>query len=81
MTPQEQASHAIKVGLEYRYDGRKDVVTDPAIVAALGICYDLCDRAGIKHEMGRVDREVRADIVDAFAEIIRTAWEEPPHDR
>lgn len=46
---------------------------DWAQCAALAIASDLSDRRGIKHGMTAVDPDVRIDLVNAHADIIRTA--------
>ena len=46
---------------------------DWAHAAARGILADLTDRRGIKRELEGVDEEVRIEIVDSIAEIIRYA--------
>ena len=68
----DRSERDLKMGTEYPYDGERPEV-DWAHRAARGIARDLCDRGGIKHEMGRVDEAVRRDIVDAHAAIIRRA--------
>lgn len=48
---------------------------DWAHAAARGVIADLQDRRGIKHELerGNLDEDIRAEIVDALAAIIREA--------
>jgi hypothetical protein len=58
-------------GVEYPYHGKKP--KDWAEAAALGILYDLSDRGGIKHELSAVDDEIKAEIVEKMAAIIRAA--------
>lgn len=75
-TPELRAEHDLERGLKYPYHGNPP--KDWAEAAALGICADLCDRSGIKHEMRAVteddeDREISRDIVESFAAIIRAA--------
>lgn len=67
------AQRALRVGVKYRYAPRYPV-RDAADRAALAICYDLCDRGGIKWEMQKVDDSVRRDIVKALAAIIRETF-------
>ena len=62
-------------GEEYPYHGQKP--KDWAERAALGILWDLSDRRGIKHELDEVDQDVRVEIVQKMAEIIRAASSEP----
>ena len=61
----------ISKGVEYPYHGQKP--KDWAETAALGILWDLSDRGGIKHELEEVDDEVKAEIVEKMAAIIRAA--------
>lgn len=46
---------------------------DWAHAAARGIFYDLGDRAGISNEMDDIDNDVRIEMVEMAAEIIRQA--------
>lgn len=73
----DQAAHSLKHGQEYPYDcddyGKADPAKDWAHSAARGILADLNDRGGIKHSFVDIDAEVRADIVESLAEIIRKA--------
>lgn len=66
------AERACDKGVDYPYDGHRPE-KDWAHKAARGVLYDLSDRGGIKHGLRDVDREVREDIVDALADIIREA--------
>lgn len=47
--------------------------TDWAHQAARGVLADLCDRRGIKQELNGLDEDVRIDLVESLADIIRTA--------
>ncbi len=67
----------LKMGSEYPFDGERPQV-DWAHLAARAIARDLGDRAGIKHEMGKVDDDVRCEIVDAHAALIRAAYKLVP---
>lgn len=58
-------------GVEYPFHGKKP--TDWAEAAALGILWDLSDRGGIKHELDGIDDEIKAEIVEKMAAIIRAA--------
>ena len=51
------------------YTGR-----DPARRAVLGILSSMLDRRGIKHALHEIDQDVREEIVETFAEIVRTAY-------
>lgn len=46
---------------------------DWAHAAARGILASLTDRRGIKHELDAVDEDVRAEMVETFAAVIREA--------
>lgn len=63
-------------GYIYPYHGKKP--TDTAEHIALGILYDLSDRRGIKHELAAVDDDVRPQIVEELAAIIRSGMASPP---
>ncbi len=71
-TPQQIAKHSLEHGQEFPYDGERPCV-DWAHAAARGVLADFLDRRGIKWELQKVDDEVRVDIVDAIAAIIRAA--------
>ena len=47
--------------------------TDWAHAAARGVLADLSDRRGIRHELDNFDEDVRAEIVQSIADIIRAA--------
>ncbi|MFN7817836.1 MAG: hypothetical protein ACK5OQ_16525 [Burkholderiales bacterium] len=49
---------------------------DWAHAAARGVLADLSDRRGIKWELEKVDHEVRAEMTESLAEIIRLAHKE-----
>ena len=68
----------LEKGAEYPYHGKPP--TDWAEAAALGILYDLSDRGGIKHELDGVDDEIRVEIVEAMAKIIRAARDAAPSE-
>lgn len=70
----------LEQGNEYPYDRPDDYedgatfpATDWAHAAARGIIADLSDRRGIKHSFGDVDEDVRKELVQSIAEIIREA--------
>lgn len=78
--PIDLAKRALEVGNEYPYDapdnwdGERELpAVDWAHKAARGILYDLGDRGGIKHGFVDIEQEVRVDIVEALAAIIRAA--------
>lgn len=85
----EQARHSLKRGSEWPYDapdlwrGDDDApppAKDWAHAAARGILYDLSDRSGIKHGFSGIDEDVRKEIVEAIADIIRLAAPQPEQD-
>ena len=45
--------------------------TDWAHAAARGVLVDLSDRRGIRNELDSLDEDIRAEIVQAIADIIR----------
>lgn len=65
------AKRTLEFGNEFPYHGKPAV--DWAERAALGILADLCDRLGIKWEFEQVDADIRPDIVEAVAAIVRAA--------
>ena len=76
----EEASRNLRQGVRYPYhrtaDGEAYEPEDWCERAALGILYDLGDRRGVKHELERIDADVRADLVRDLSDIIRTAHAE-----
>jgi hypothetical protein len=78
----EKAECELKNGDQYPYDiyGASEcpekTSRDWAERAARGVLSDLSDRKGIKWELQKVDIDIRADIVQALADIIRTAKEQ-----
>lgn len=84
----DHAVHRLKIGAERPYDapdnwerGRREgenpfPAKDAAHAAARGIIADMCDRRGIKHGFQEIDAEVRAEIVETTAEIIRRAYQQ-----
>ena len=84
MTDHDKAAHALSCGAEYPYDapdewkGFEDEpyaypATDQAHAAARGIIADLSDRRGIKRGFEEIDEEIRQEIVETLAQIIRLA--------
>lgn len=77
------AKHRLEHGARYPYDAGADFwedrtkelppATDWAHAAARGVLADLLDRRGIKWELEKVDHEVRAELTQSMAEIIRLA--------
>lgn len=65
------AAFLLKHGNEYPYHDRP--ATDWAERAALGVLADLTDRRGIKHELRNIDADIRVEIVESLAAIIRAA--------
>lgn len=64
-------------GQEYPYDGGEKAKArkpaDWAVKAARGVLSNLSDRRGIKQELEQVDDDVREELIDTIAEIIRHA--------
>ena len=59
----------IKFGTEYPYHGKAPV--DKAEEVVLGILADLSDRRGIKKELEMVDDDIKVEIVEDLASIVR----------
>lgn len=58
-------------------DGEVPHKGDQHYRAARAVLSDMCDRRGFGNELRRVDEEVRREIVDTLAEIIRTLCPQP----
>lgn len=72
------ASDMIDHGLEFPYDNDSDIdgakpIADWAHAAARGILSDLTDRRGVKHELNNIDTDIRVELVESLADIIREA--------
>ena len=78
------AKFSLKQGANYPYDAsdswwrssthrKPPKATDWAHAAARGVLADLTDRRGIKQEFGNVGEEVRKEMIESLAEIIREA--------
>jgi hypothetical protein len=65
------AKWTLNHGNEFPFHGKP--ATDWAERAALGVLADLTDRSGVKHELRNCDDDVRAEIVESLAAIIREA--------
>lgn len=65
----------IKHAREFPYHGRKP--KDKSELAALAVLADLEDRRGVGQELAGVDDDVRGEIVESLAAIIRTATAQP----
>jgi len=63
----------LHLGINLPYDGGEvaEPPDDWAHVAARGVMANLLDRKGIKSELSLIDQDVRAEIVQSLAEIIR----------
>jgi len=79
------AKHRLDHGARWPYDGGPAFWEDSkapapakdwAHTAARGVLADLSDRRGIKWELEKVDHEVRAELTESLAEIIRLAHKE-----
>lgn len=73
------AKQLLKLGNKYPYDaiGESDVAmnpNDPAFRAARGVLADLGDRRGLSGELDDIDYELRGQIVESLAAIIREAY-------
>lgn len=78
--------HTFDRGQKYPYDATDawwsaDAENPPpaddwAHSAARAVLADLTDRRGIKHELEGIDEEIRAEIVQALAAVIRYSHEE-----
>ena len=80
----DEAARLLAFGAEWPYDapdawrdadapGSPPPARDWAHAAARGILASLEDRRGIKHELDDVDEDVRAEMVETFAGVIRAA--------
>ena len=75
------AKHHLKGGADHPFDqtdeeeerGTCKPATDWAHAAARGVIHNLCDRRKIKWGFDDIDEEVRIEIVESLAEIIREA--------
>lgn len=76
--------NALQHGAQFPYDGGEDFwnskvpappATDWAHAAARGVLADLSDRRGIRHELEAVDYDVREELTQSLAAIIRAAQE------
>lgn len=81
---EDRAIRCVKNGARWAYDtpdmGENDELPpvveeakDWAHAAARGILYDLCDRRGIKNGFDDIDEDVRKEIVESLAAVIRAA--------
>jgi hypothetical protein len=79
----DAAKHRLEQGAEFPYDAddkwwhgegaNPPPAKDWAHAAARGVLADMNDRGGIKHGFRAIDEDVRAEIVESLAEIIRLA--------
>lgn len=71
------AEMRLSFGQRYPYDqgetGPAPSSGDWAVKAARGVLADLSDRRGIKWELGKVEHDIRKEIVQSLADIIRLA--------
>ena len=82
-TSEEEAERALKLGERFPYDAGADfwedrsssppTAKDKAHAAARGALANLLDRRGIKHVLEDVDHDVRQEITESLAAIIRLA--------
>lgn len=83
MTETELAQRCLAMGAKYPYDApdawwnstdsTPPAASDWAHTAARGVLSNLRDRGGIKHAFNDIDEDVRAEIVQSLANIIRAA--------
>jgi len=66
------------LGCGYIYPYHSQKPKDTAEHIACAILYDLSDRRGIKHELSAVDDDVRPQIVEELAAIIRSGMAAQP---
>lgn len=77
------AKRSLDFGRKYPYDepdenmGKPPPAKDWAHAAARGIVADLMDRHTIKHGFDGVDEDIRVEIVETLADIIREASKQP----
>lgn len=75
--PFDNIAHTLSRGQEYPYDcdcnGKAEPAPDWAHEAARGVLYDLNDRGGIKHGFRDIDADIRREIIETIASIIRLA--------
>ncbi len=70
------AKQKLEMGEQSPYEDSSDTpspATDWAHAAARGVLADLVDRRGVGNELEQIDDEVRNEIVQELAEIIRLA--------
>lgn len=88
----ERAKQSISLGAEFPYDApdawwngdeeaKPPASADDAHLAARAVVADLKDRRGIKNGFNNVDEDIRVEIVDRLAEIIRQAMSSGSQDR
>ncbi len=82
------AKSSLKLGQEFPFDApdswwyrgehEPKLDGDWAVIAARGVIANLSDRRGIKRplDIQRIDEDVRAEIIQTLAAIIRLAWQE-----
>lgn len=82
MIDKSAAQRSLELGNRYPYDAsdrwwrrsnspRPPRAKDWAHKAARGILADLRDRRGIKHALENIDEDIRKEIVEAIAAVIR----------
>jgi hypothetical protein len=67
MTPEKR----LAFGIAHPYDERE--ATDAAHRAAQGVLSELTGRSGVGDELEQLDEDLRIEITDAVADIIRAA--------
>lgn len=71
MANRAAAKRTLDLGQQYPYDDRAP--TDAAHLAALGVLTDLCGRGGIRQALDDIDADIKTELVDSLAAIIRCA--------
>jgi hypothetical protein len=74
----------LEKGAKYPYDAGEDfwedkipiapLAIDWAHAAARGVLADLLDRSGVKEELDGIDHNVRAELTQSLADVIRLAY-------
>ena len=66
-----ELSREYKNALRYPYDGLSTEECLKERLIALAILSDLTDRTGIKNELYQVDEDVRVELIESLAKIIK----------
>ena len=66
-----ELSREYERALKYPYDGLNTEECSKERLIALAILSDLTDRKGIKSELYQVDEDVRVELIESLAKIIK----------